>query len=455
VTERLLIIGGDAAGMTAAAGARRRRPIEELEIVAFERGGYTSYSACGIPYFVGDLVEDEAQLIARTPEEHRAKGIDVRMRTEVVAIDTAAKTVTARRLDDKAAGDTIEPYDQLVIATGATPFRPPLPGIDAEGVFGVQTLDDGMAVRRFVDEEKPKTVVVVGAGYIGVEMAEALLRRGLSVTVICGRPAPMATFDQDMGEFMADALRGLGVDLHLGERVTSLEVEDGHVRAAVTDHARYPADFVVLGTGAKPNAELARAAGITIGPTGGIATDDHQRTSADGVFAAGDCVETRNLVTGGPVHVALGTHANKQGRVVGINATGGDAAFPGVLGTAVSQVCHYQVARTGLNEQEAEEAGLDAFPITIDGTSRAAYYPEAAALRVKFVTEVGTGRLLGAQIVGREGAAKRIDVLAACIWNRMTVEDIISVDLGYAPPFSPVWDPVLVAARVAAAKLEE
>jgi NADPH-dependent 2,4-dienoyl-CoA reductase/sulfur reductase-like enzyme len=454
VTDRLVIIGGDAAGMTAAAGARRRRSVEELEIVAFERGRYTSYSACGIPYFVGDLVEDEAQLVARTPEEHRANGVDVRMRTEVVAIDTESSTVTTRNLDDEPAGATTEPYDQLVIATGATPFHPPLPGIDAAGVFGVQTLDDGIAVRRFVDEEQPKRAVVIGAGYIGVEMAEALLRRGLSVTVVCGQAAPMATFDPDMGDVMADALRGLGIDLHLGERVERLEVEDGRVRAAVTDDARYPADFVVLGTGVRPNVELARAAGITIGSTGGIVTDDHQRTSADGVFAAGDCVETRHLVTGGPAHVALGTHANKQGRVIGINATGGDAVFPGVLGTAVSQVCHYQVARTGLNEREAEAAGLDAFPITIDGTSRAAYYPEAASLRVKFVTEAGTGRLLGAQIVGREGAAKRIDVLAACIWNRMTVEDIISVDLGYAPPFSPVWDPVLVAARVAAAKVE-
>jgi NADPH-dependent 2,4-dienoyl-CoA reductase/sulfur reductase-like enzyme len=183
-------------------------------------------------------------------------------------------------------------------------------------------------------------------------------------------------------------------------------------------------------------------------------TDDHQRTSADGVFAAGDCVETRQLVTGGPVAIALGTHANKQGRVVGINATGGDAVFPGVIGTAVTQVCAYEVARTGLNEREAEAAGLDAFPTVIEGTSRASYYPDPSPLRVKVVTERGTGRLLGAQIVGEEGAAKRIDVLATCIWNRMTVEEIISIDLGYAPPFSPVWDPVLVAARVAAATVE-
>jgi NADPH-dependent 2,4-dienoyl-CoA reductase/sulfur reductase-like enzyme len=402
---------------------------------------------------VSDLVHDPESLVARSPEEHRSKGIDVRMRHEVIAIDTAAATVTVRNLDDESDPHTevVEPYDQLVIATGATPDRPPLPGIDAEGVYGVQTLDDGIVLRRMLDEEQPGHVVVVGAGYIGIEMAEALLRRGLCVTVICAQAAPMSSLDPDMGDLIADAMRGLGIDLHLGEHVLSLEVEDGHVKTAVTANARFPADLVVLGIGARPNVTLARAAGIEIGPTGGIATDDHQRTSVANVFAAGDCVETRQLVTGAPVAIALGTHANKQGRVVGINATGGDATFPGVLGTAVSKVCAYEVARTGLTEHEAEAAELDAFPTTIDGTSRAQYYPDATPIRVKLVTETGTGRLLGAQIVGEEGAAKRIDVLAACIWNRMTVDEIISVDIGYAPPFSPVWDPVLVAARAAAA----
>jgi NADPH-dependent 2,4-dienoyl-CoA reductase/sulfur reductase-like enzyme len=448
VTERLLVIGGDAAGMSAAAGARRRRTVDELEIVAFERGRHTSFAACGIPYLVSGLVPDEDALVARTPAEHRANGLDVRIRTEVVAIDTTARTVTARDLD--AGTESVEPYDQLVIATGATPVRPPLPGIQAAGVYGVQTLDDGIALRNTLDRESPKHVVVVGAGYIGIEMAEALLRRGLSVTVVCAEAAPMSALDVDMGDLIADAMRGLGIDLYLGEQVLSFEVEDGRVSAAVTTTGRFPADLVVLGIGARPNVALARDAGIEIGPTGGIVTDDHQRASAPGVFAAGDCVETRDLVTGRPIQIALGTHANKQGRVVGINATGGDAVFPGVLGTAVSKICAYEVARTGLTEQQAADAGLDAFPTVIDGTSRAGYYPDATPIRVKVVTERGTGRLLGAQIVGEEGAAKRIDVLAACIWNRMTVEEIISLDVGYAPPFAPVWDPVLVAARVAA-----
>ncbi len=457
MTERLLVIGGDAAGMSAAAGARRRRSVEELEIVAFEKGEHTSFAACGVPYFVGDLVHDPDDLVARSPEEHRRLGIDMRTRHEVIAIDTEAQTVTVRDLSAApgAAPVTTEAYDQLVIATGATPYRPQLPGLDAAGVYGVQTLEDGIVLRRVIDEESPKRAVVVGAGYIGIEMAEAMLHRGVEVTLICADPTPMTTLDPDMGALIADAVRGLGIDLHLGEHARSFTVEGGRATAAVTDSGTYPADLVVLGVGAHPNVTLARDAGIEIGPSGGIATDDHQRTSAPHVFAAGDCVETRHLVTGAPVAIALGTHANKQGRVIGINATGGDATFPGVIGTAVTKVCAYEVARTGLSEGQAKDAGLDAFGTVIEATNRAGYYPDATPIRVKLVTEKETGRLLGAQIVGREGAAKRVDVLAACIWNSMTVEAIISVDLGYAPPLSPVWDPVLVAARVAAAALSK
>ena len=313
----------------------------------------------------------------------------MRTRHEVIAIDTEAQTVTVRDLDAAPGSDTetTEPYDQLVIATGATPSRPELPGLDAAGVYGVQTLEDGIVLRRVVDEESPKRAVVVGAGYIGIEMAEAMLHRGIEVTLLCAEPTPMSTLDPDMGTLIADAMRGLGIDLHLGEHAHSFTVEDGRATAAVTDSGTYPADLVVLGIGAHPNVTLAREAAIEIGPSGGIATDDHQRTSAPHVFAAGDCVETRHLVTGAPVAIALGTHANKQGRVVGINATGGDATFPGVIGTAVTKICAYEVARTGLSEGEAKDAGLDAFGTVIDATSRAQYYPKTTTLRVKLVTE--------------------------------------------------------------------
>jgi len=448
VTRRFVVVGGDAAGMTAASQARRRASPDELEIVAFERGEHTSYSACGIPYFVGGVVDSADDLVARTPEEHRQRGIDVRTRHEVTAIDIQRRVIEVRRLDDDSA--TTEPFDDLLIATGATPVRPKLPGIDAQGIFGVQTLDDGIAVRAAVDEHKPKHAVVVGGGYIGLEIAEALVHRGIDTALVDGALQPMGTLDPDMGELVANALRKLGVVVHLEERAEGFEVVDGNVRAVRTAISEIPADIVVLGLGVTPNSALAHAAGLMTGDSGGIVVDDHMRTSADGVWAAGDCVETFHRVSRKQVAIALGTHANKQGLVVGVNVTGGDAAFPGVLGTAVSKVCEYEVARTGLNEREARDAGFDAVAVTIESTSRAGYMPDAPTLRVKMVTDRPTGRVLGLQIVGREGAAKRIDIAAVAIWNEMTAAELVYVDLGYAPPFSPLWDPVLVAARKAA-----
>jgi NADPH-dependent 2,4-dienoyl-CoA reductase/sulfur reductase-like enzyme len=453
VTERLVVIGGDAAGMTAAARARRRRDPEDLDIVAFERGAYTSYSACGIPYFVGDLLSDIDGLVARSPDEHRKNGIDVRTGHEVVAIDVNKRRVRVRDLAGGGA-ERDEPFDQLVVATGSVPTRPDVPGVDAEGIFGVQTLADGVSVRQAVDEREPRRAVVVGGGYVGLEMAEALVRRGLEVALVDRTEQPMAsTLDLDMGDLVADALRAVGVTLHLGEAVDGFEADNGSVRAVHTANRSLPADIVVLGLGVRPNVALAREAGIAIGNKGGIVTDTRMETSIGGVWSAGDCVESVDRITGLPIVVALGTHANKQGRVVGINATGGDVRFPGVVGTAVSKICVYEVARVGLTEREAADLDLDVVAAKIESTSRAGYYPGAAPIKVKVVAERPAGRLVGAQIVGAEGAAKRIDVLATAIWNRMTVDEVASLDLSYAPPFSPVWDPVLVAARKAADEL--
>ena len=453
MTERLVVIGGDAAGMTAAARARRRRDPEDLDIVAFERGAYTSYSACGIPYFVGDLLSDIDGLVARSPDEHRKNGIDVRTGHEVVAIDVNKRRVRVRDLAGGGA-ERDEPFDQLVVATGSVPTRPDVPGVDAEGIFGVQTLADGVSVRQAVDEREPRRAVVVGGGYVGLEMAEALVRRGLEVALVDRTEQPMAsTLDLDMGDLVADALRAVGVTLHLGEAVDGFEADNGSVRAVHTANRSLPADIVVLGLGVRPNVALARDAGIAIGNKGGIVTDARMETSIGGVWSAGDCVESVDRITGLPIVVALGTHANKQGRVVGINATGGDVRFPGVVGTAVSKICVYEVARVGLTEREAADLDLDVVAAKIESTSRAGYYPGAAPIKVKVVAERPAGRLVGAQIVGAEGAAKRIDVLATAIWNRMTVDEVASLDLSYAPPFSPVWDPVLVAARKAADEL--
>jgi NADPH-dependent 2,4-dienoyl-CoA reductase/sulfur reductase-like enzyme len=451
VTERLVVIGGDAAGMTAASRARRRRDADELEIVAFERGPYTSYSACGIPYLIGEVVTDVDSLVARTPEEHRRNGIDVRTGHEVVGIDVNRRRVRVRQLDGDGAtsgAERDEPFDQLVVATGAIPFRPDLPGIDADGIFGLQTLGDGVAARRVIDERSPRRAVVVGGGYIGLEMAEALVRRGVDVDLVDRTEQPLAaTLDDDIGALVADALRAVGVTLHMGEPVEGFDTEGGAVRAVRTARRTLPADVVILGMGVRPNSRIADEAGVAIGETGGIVTDSRMETSIGGVWAAGDCVESVDRVTGRQLVVPLGTHANKQGRVVGINATGGDARFPGVVGTAASKICAYEVARTGVTERQAEEVGLEVVATTIESTTRAGYFPGASPITVKIIAARNDGRVVGGQLVGEEGAGKRIDVLATAIWNRMSVEEVASLDLSYAPPISPVWDPVLVAAR--------
>jgi NADPH-dependent 2,4-dienoyl-CoA reductase/sulfur reductase-like enzyme len=449
--ERLVVIGGDAAGMSAASQARRLRGPDELEIVAFERGHFTSYSACGIPYWVGGDVSDRDQLIARTPEEHRERAIDLRMRTEVVEIDVAGARVRSRDVDSGAEAWT--PYDKLVIATGARPVRPDLPGVDAPGVHGVQTLDDGQALLDTLAATEGRRAVVVGAGYIGVEMAEALINRGYEVTVVNRAKEPMSTLDPDMGRLVHTAMEGMGITMVNDAEVSKiLTGEDGRVRAVATQDAEYPADVVVLGIGVRPEATLAEAAGLPLGDHGGLLTDLAMRVRGhENIWAGGDCVEVLDLVSGRERHIALGTHANKHGQVIGSNVGGGYATFPGVVGTAVSKVCELEIARTGLREKDAHGVGLRFEAVTIESTSRAGYYPGAAPMTVKMLAEHRTGRLLGVQIVGREGAGKRVDIGAVALTAGMTVDAMTALDLGYAPPFSPVWDPVLVAARKASA----
>ncbi|NED97455.1 FAD-dependent oxidoreductase [Phytoactinopolyspora alkaliphila] len=455
MVERIVVIGADAAGMSAASQALRTAAGRgrELEIVAVDRGRWTSYSACGIPYWVAGDVDGPDALIARTAEEHRANGIDVRLGTVAESVDLAAGTVEVAGIDD----DRRERlgFDQLVLAIGAVPVRPDLPGIEARGIFGVQTLDDGAAVIDYLGIRKPRTAVVVGAGYIGLEMAEALVRRGMHVTVVEQEPEPMTTLDPDLGKSVRMAMIGMGIDVRTETGVEAFEAGgDGHVRRLVTESGEVDADVVVLGIGVRPASELASAAGLPLGAGGGIRVDDRLRVrGTENVWAAGDCVETFDRVRGAYVHVPLGTHANKQGRVLGTNLGGGDATFPGIVGTAVSKICDLEIARTGLREVDADAAGLEYVAVTIESTTRSGYYPGAEPLTVKVLAERPGGRLLGAQIVGKEDAAKRIDVLAMALWNEMTVMDVAMTDLSYAPPFSPVWDPVQIAARKAADKL--
>ncbi len=455
--ERLVVIGGDAAGMSAAAQARRRRGEDDLEIVCFEKGRATSYSACGIPYWISGIVDSEQDLIARTPDEHRARGLDVRMCTEVTDIDLERREVSWASADETGArGESTGTlsWDHLVYATGSVPVRPSVPGIDAPGVFGVQTLDDGVALRAALDGAR--RVVVVGGGYIGLEIAEACQVRGLEVAVIDRAETPIGTVDPDVGAFMADAVRRLGIELILSDGAAEITTGgDGRADGVVTTSGRrLEADVVVLGLGVRPNVVLAERAGIPLGPSGGIAVDNRMRTKVPGVWAAGDCVESVHRLSRQRVVVALGTHANKQGRVVGINLGGGYATFAGVIGTAATKVCTLEVARTGLSSQEAEAAGFGFVTAVVDSTTTAGYMPGAEPIRLKMLAERRSGRLLGAQIVGQHGSAKRIDALAIAIWNEMTASEVLGLDLSYAPPFSPVWDPVLIAARKAQEAVE-
>jgi NADPH-dependent 2,4-dienoyl-CoA reductase/sulfur reductase-like enzyme len=450
---KLVVVGGDAAGMSAASQARKRLGPDELEIVAFERGHFTSYSACGIPYWIGGAVKDRDALIARGPQAFRDAGITVHIRHEVTGIDLAAREVVVQDLDG--GGERREGFDHLVYATGAVPVTPEWARIDGEGVFGVQTLDDGAAIHAWLEREpQPRRAVVIGGGYVGVEMAEAMVRRGLDVTLLEKAAQPMSTVDPDMGERVREAISGLGIEVRTRAHVQGLETTDGRISAVVTPEGTLPADIVVLGLGVRPNTALAVRSGIPVGVTGGLRTDLRMRVVGpqghlEGIWAAGDCVQTVHRVSGQPVHVPLGTHANKQGRVAGINIGGGYATFPGVIGTGVTKVCELEVARTGLTEREAAAAGFAFVTAAVESTSRAGYYPGASTMVVKLIAEKRTGMLLGAQIVGREEAAKRIDSLAIAVWNRMTVEEMTALDLSYAPPFSPVWDPVLIAARKA------
>jgi len=391
--------------------------------------------------------------VIRTPEKFRERdGIEVRVLHEVEEIDTAGRRVRVR---DLKAGQTFwESYDQLLIATGAVPLRPDLPGADAADIFGVNTLESGLIIRRRLDRGDVRRAIVVGGGYIGLEMAEAMVKNGLEVSLICRPPQVMGTLDEDMGALVSKALQDVGVALYLNEAVTAFETVAGKVTGVITDKRSLPADIVILGMGVRPNTAIAAAAGIPLGEKGSIRVNERMQTGIPGIWAAGDCAESFHLVSRRPFYVALGTVANRHGRVAGINLGGGYATFPGVSGTAVTKICDVEVARTGLQEKELGKLGIEWVSAVIKSRTKPGYYPGSGEITVKVLAERGSGRLLGGQIVGMEGSAKRIDTLATALHAGFTVEEMINLDLGYAPPFSPVWDPVVTAAREAAKKLQ-
>ncbi len=385
-------------------------------------------------------------LIRRTPEVLREKlNIEVMTGHDVSEIDLQARRIRIQPING--GGETFEPFDRLVIATGTTPIRPPVPGINGEGVFGANSLDDGSRLSEAIDRKDAKKAVVVGGGYIGIEMAEALLTRGLKVSIVDMLPQVMGTLDADMAALVGEALTEAGVDLHLGEKLEGFDEAGGTLAAVKTDKEVLAADLAILGLGVRPNTGLAEEAGIPLGIRKAIEVDDHQKTDEENVWAVGDCAQSFHLVSGKPTWVALGSVANKQGRVAGVNIGGGDAIFPGVLGTAITRFMDTEIARTGLQEREAEEAGLDYVSRTITGHLRAGYYPDPGQITIKLIAEKSTGRLLGAQIVGTRGSARRIDIPAVALHAGLSVEDMINLDLGYSPPFSSVWDPIHIAAR--------
>jgi NADPH-dependent 2,4-dienoyl-CoA reductase/sulfur reductase-like enzyme len=372
---------------------------------------------------------------------HRERGIDVRTNHEAMAIDVDRGEVEV--LDEHAGTTQRIGYDELLIATGGEPVRPDLPGIDLPLVRGVQDLADAQVLLSLADEGC-RRIVIVGGGYIGLEMAEAYIERGCTATVIERGPQPLGVVDEDFGARVADAMRARGIDVWTDTEVTGFEPA-----AVVTPAGAVDADLVILGLGVAPRSRLAAEAGIGLGVKDAIRVDDRQATSAAHVWAAGDCAEATHLVSGAPVHIALGTYANRHGRVAGINMAGGDARSKRVLGTAVTKLCAREVALTGLRLGAAGDAGFDAVATTVDTTTVAGYLPHATDMTVRLVAERGTGRLLGGQIIGGPGAAKRIDTVATAITAGMTVADVMDLDLAYAPPFSSVWDPIAVAAREA------
>ncbi|WP_264842715.1 FAD-dependent oxidoreductase [Caldinitratiruptor microaerophilus] len=446
--RRLVVVGGVAAGMSAASRARRRDP--DLEIVAYEASSHVSYGSCGLPYLISGQVRRPEDLVVVTPERFKSeRNILALTRHEVLAIDPWGRTVTVR---DPSGSTFKTEYDVLVLSTGGRASRPPVPGADLTGVFTLRTLDDGIALLEYLRGHAPRRAVIVGAGYIGVEMAEAFRTIGLEVAVVEMLPRPLSNFDPDLSELARAEMERNGVALYFGEPLQALE-GDVRVRRVVTPSRTLDADLVLFAGGVRPAATLARDAGIALGPTGAVQVTARMETNVPGIYAAGDVAEVHHLLSDRPAYIPLGSTANKQGRVAGENAAGGDATFPGVVGTAVLKAFGLELARTGLSTDEARQAGFDPVSAVVRHGSRAHYYPGGGRITVKVIADRQSGRLLGAQMAGPEGVAKRIDIFATALHARMTPEEVAELDLSYAPPFAPVWDPVLVAARAAVKEL--
>jgi NADPH-dependent 2,4-dienoyl-CoA reductase/sulfur reductase-like enzyme/rhodanese-related sulfurtransferase len=449
--KRIVVVGGVAGGASCA--ARARRLSEDATIVMFERGPHVSFANCGLPYHIGGEIADKNKLLVQTPEKLRATlALDVRVRTEVTAIDRAARRVEWRRTDTGETGT--EPYDALVLAPGAAPLRPPIPGIDRPGHFSLRNIPDMEAILDWIARHPVRRAVVVGGGYIGLEMVEQLHRLKIEIALAEAGPQVMAPLDADMAELLHVALANHGVETHLGDGVAGFEAPgDGESALAsvvvLRSGKRLPGDLVILGLGVRPEVGLAKAAGLELGATGGIKVDAHMRTSDPAIYAVGDAVEVTHRVTGRPVLLPLAGPANRQGRVAADNIFGIESRFPGSMGTAVLRLFEEVVACTGANSRQLEQAGMAFRAVHLHPGSHAGYYPGAQPIAMKLLFDPVTRRVLGAQAVGRDGVEKRIDVIATAIAGDMTVDDLAELELCYAPPFGSAKDPVNMAGMAA------
>ena len=439
---KVIIIGGVAGGASAA--ARIRRLDETAQIIVLERSNYVSYANCGLPYFIGGVIREQAELTLQTPQSLWERfHIDVRVRNEAVDIDVKSKTVAIRRLDT---GEIYhEQYDKLLLSPGAKPVVPHLPGVTSDRIFSLRTVEDTLRIRKFIEEYKPATAVLVGGGFIGLEMAENLTAMGISVTVIQRSNQLFAPMDADMASFIHAQMRSHGVKLELEKTVTGFSSKGGKPVTMIKDSEPISSDMVLLGVGVEPDTVLAEKAGLALGIRGAVAVNEYMETSVPDIYAVGDAVEVSHFVTGKKSLISLAGPANKQGRIAADNICGGNSMFKGTQGSSVIKIFEMTGAVTGINEKTAEAAGIVYDKVVLSPVSHAAYYPGGQTMYMKVLYEKETLRLLGAQIAGYEGVDKRIDVIAAAIRAGMTADKLAELELAYAPPYSSAKDPVNMA----------
>ena len=439
---KVLIVGGVAGGATAA--ARIRRLDETAEITVFERSGYISYANCGLPYYIGGVITDPEELTLQTPESFFSRfRINMKVHHEVTAIHPDQKTISVRNLET---GEEFEEsYDKLLLSPGAKPTQPRLPGVGIKKVFTLRTVEDTFHIKEYINKNQPKSAVLAGGGFIGLELAENLKELGMDVTIVQRPKQLMNPFDADMASFIHSEMRKHGVKLALGHTVEGFEEKDGGIDILLKDEMPLHADMVVLAIGVTPDTHLAKEAGLELGIKGSIVVNDRMETSVPDIYAAGDAVQVKHYVTGQEALISLAGPANKQGRIIADNICGGDSRYPGSQGSSVIKVFDMTAATTGMNETNARKAGLDVDTVILSPMSHAGYYPGGKVMTMKVVFEKETYRLLGAQIVGYEGVDKRIDVLATAIHAGMKATELKDLDLAYAPPYSSAKDPVNMA----------